>query len=76
MLLQKLIQRQGEMSDLEFAKEIGVSRQMWNFVRTGVFPLAKARKVLLGVCVAFPDLAPEVLSLFAGDANNVTSRAS
>ncbi len=76
MLLQKLIDKQGRTTDAEFAATLGVSRQMWGFVRTRRCPLHKARKVLCGAMAAYPDLAPDILSFFANDANKVTKQAS
>lgn len=59
MLLAKLIAKQGAMSDVAFARFLGIPRSTWQLTRTGKVPLgatvAKAAQRTYG------DLAPDVI---------------
>lgn len=75
MLLEKLIERQRRfgLTDGDFAAELGISRQLWQFTRTGRVRIGQ--KILAGTCRRFPDLIPEVLYFLGNDANKLTSLA-
>lgn len=64
-LLEKLIEKQKAegLSDLQFAKRLGVSRQLWAMTRSGDTPLGM--RVLSGVVREFPSLTDDVLHAVA-----------
>jgi transcriptional regulator with XRE-family HTH domain len=68
------IQKRYDWTDLEFSKRLGVSRQLWQFTRSGRMGISMA--VLQGAYKAFPELHPAILSFLATDARNVTANAS
>lgn len=60
-LLEALKQKQVEagLSDVGFARSLGVSRSLWYFTRRGEMGIGE--KVLHGTLWAYPDLNREVL---------------
>lgn len=66
----KLIAKQKEagLSDVAFAKKIGVSRQLWAFVKKGT--RKPGMKFLKAVIKAFPDLQIYVYQIMAGSDDN------
>jgi hypothetical protein len=59
-LREKITAKQGEKTDTEFARLLGMSRPEWHNIRTGkrkVFSTA----ALGGIMAAFPDLTLEVM---------------
>lgn len=58
-------------SDGEFARRLGISRQMWQAIRTG--EREPGRPTLQRITTAYPDLLPDVVALFLPRvATNVT----
>lgn len=73
MLIDKLIekQRQEGLSDRLFAQKLGVSRQLWQFTRTGRTRIGE--RVCRGALRAYPDLTATIL-LFLQSASNIVNR--
>lgn len=68
MLLEKLVSRQRElgMTDIQFARMLGIPRSTWQNTRTGVRRIG--RRVALATRRAFPDLRSDVDSFLLADA--------
>ena len=60
-MIDKLIARQGEMSDADFARLLDVPRETWTKTRTGERPIR--HRMATAIVRAFPDLEGDVLSL-------------
>lgn len=60
ILLPRLIEKQGGMSDYKFARILGVTRQLWQFTRTGKKGIRT--KVLRATVRTYPDLCLDVLN--------------
>lgn len=62
MLLKKLRQRQEEagLSDTAFAKQLGISQQLWNAIRLGTRQIIRP-PLLTGILRAYPELNRDVL---------------
>lgn len=58
-------QRATQQTDKEIAEELGISEQMWNFIRRGKEPLGY--KALRGIYRRWPELGPYVLLEIMGD---------
>lgn len=56
-------QKAANMTDQEFADVLRISRQLWQFHRSGRVPRL-GRKALSGTAAAFPDLKEQVMPLF------------
>ena len=67
-LLDKLKEKQGELSDYEFRKILKTSQQLWQMTRTGKI---KCGYTILKGCSAYPDLGLDVLSFLGFDVNKV-----
>lgn len=67
MLLHSLIKKQREkgLSHTEFAQSLGISRALWDLVRTGKRGFGE--KTLSGIVRSYPELVPELLSFLRGD---------
>lgn len=76
MLLEKLIRKQQElgMSDRRFAKELGVSRALWQFTKTGQNQIGI--KMLSGIRRRFPELMPDILIFLDTEASKPAKVAS
>lgn len=70
MLIKKLKSKQGNISDLEFARTLGISRQLWQMIRTGERGIGVA--LLSGTVRAYPDLIPDVFLFLSGNAQIAT----
>lgn len=70
MLLEKLVSRQHElgMTDIQFARMLGIPRSTWQNTRTGVRPIG--RRVALATRKTFPDLRSDVESFLLADASS------
>jgi len=68
MLLQTLKEKQRaeHLTDGGFAERLGISRQMWQFIREGRRGIGE--KLLRGIIQAYPELIPDVLIFLRGDA--------
>lgn len=64
MLLDKLKEKQGDLSDYKFAEKLGIAHQLWQMIRTGKRNIPKP-VLLQGIARAHPELAPDVL-IFLG----------
>lgn len=67
MLVDFLIEKQlaERLSDTEFARKLGISRALWDFIRTGRRGFGE--KSLKGIVRAFPELTPRVLLYLQGE---------
>lgn len=63
-LVEKLKTRQGVLSDQLFGEKLGISKQLWQMLRTGERQIPRPL-VLKGIAKAYPELAPDVL-IFLG----------
>lgn len=68
------IQVEKGMSDKEMAKKLGCSRQLYQKTRNNNIPLGK--RILRGICVAFPELQPDILFFLTRDANRLPDSAN
>lgn len=66
-LIEKLtvIQKTERWSDRQMANQLGISQQMWQFVRTGRH--VPGRKTLTGIMRAYPELTADVLLYLQAD---------
>ena len=71
LLVQKLQEKQGNLSDANFAKILGVSRSMWGHARQGTKGVGLA--ILSGAYKAFPDLRPDIYEFVEAYNNHDTS---
>lgn len=62
MLLKKLRQRQEEvgLSDTAFAKQLGISQQLWNAIKLGTRQIIKP-PLLTGILKAYPELSRDLI---------------
>lgn len=60
-LLQELKIRQGRLSNRKFAKKLGISRQMWDFIASGKREIGG--KVAWAIYNVYPDLLDPILDL-------------
>lgn len=69
MLIHSLIEKQRaeNLSNAEFARRLGISRALWDLVRTGKRGFGE--RTLSGIVCAYPELIPELLLFLRGDAN-------
>lgn len=67
MLIHSLIEKQRaeHLSNTEFAQRLGISRALWDLVRTGKRGFGE--KTLSGIVRAYPDLIPELLLFPRGE---------
>lgn len=68
------IQKAEGLSDMEMAKRLGCSRQLYQMTRTGKIPLGK--KILTGISAAFPELQQDVIYFLSNDANEIPLSAN
>ena len=66
-LIDKLRAEQGTLSDYEFAKNLGISHQLWQMTRSGKREIGLV--VLKGIVRAYSKLHQDVLLFLSGDAN-------
>lgn len=68
LLLSLLIKKQEaeNLSHTEFAQSLGISRALWDLVRTGKRGFGE--KTLSGIVRSYPELIPELLIFLRGDA--------
>jgi hypothetical protein len=59
-IVTKLRERQGSLTDAEFAAVLGVSRPLWGMVKDGAVPVGLS--LLAGVTRAFPEMGEDVLA--------------
>lgn len=57
------IQRGHEWADREMAEKLGITREAWRQVRTGICK-ELGRQLIRGALRAFPELSPEILAEF------------
>lgn len=76
MLLDQLIERQKTLglSDDEFARQLRISRQLWQKTRTGEQEIGES--VVLGVTARFPELQGDVLIFLRQKASRIGATAS
>lgn len=67
MLIESLIEKQQaeHLSNTEFARRLGVSRALWDLVRTGKRGFGE--RMLSGIVHAYPELTPELLLFLRGE---------
>ena len=67
MLIAKLTERQGTLSDVEFAARLGMPRSTWQAYRCG--RVRPGRRLAVATIRAFPDLMSDALSFLLSDAS-------
>lgn len=70
-VLDKLIEKQGDLSGHQFAKKLKTSQQLWQATRTGRRPIGLT--IIKGFAPLYPDLALDVLSFLGFDVKEVIS---
>ena len=63
----KEIQEREGLTDVEMARRLGCSRQLYQGTRSGKIPLG--RKILNGIMTGFPELKKDVIYFLTNDAN-------
>lgn len=74
MLIHSLIEKQQaqQLSNTQFARRLGISRALWDLVRTGKRGFGE--RTLSGIVRAYPELIPEVLLFLRGDTDERVKR--
>lgn len=70
-LLDKLMVKQGYLSDRKFTDILGTSQQLWQLTRTGKSPISMT--ILKRVAKTYPELAMDVLEYLGFDVSLLTS---
>ena len=64
-LVNKLKTKQGDMTDVAFARKLGVSRQSWAFVKNQTRKPGK--KFLKAILSVFPEMTLDVMNYLASE---------
>ncbi len=75
VLIERLKEKQGEQSDAEFAEKLGVSRQLWGLIKTGVHE-TPGSKFITAVMRTFPELTGDVINYLASPKDLMTEPAN
>lgn len=74
-LIERLKEKQGNLSDADFAERLGISRQLWSLIKSGKHAEPGA-KFLKAVVQTFPELNLAVMNYLATSTDKSASAVS